>query len=51
MQDVIVRTRSYKIVNSNELKEALKNMRNDIGARISDVALYQSGLMVVKVKK
>ena len=51
MQDVIVRTRSYTIINSDELKEALKNMRNDIGARILDVALYQSGLMVVKVKE
>ena len=51
MQDVIVRTRSYTIIHSDELKEALKNMRNDIGARILDMALYQSGLMVVKVKE
>ena len=51
MQDVIVRTRSYTIINSDELKEALKNMRNDIGVRISDMALYQSGLMIVKVKE
>ena len=52
MQDVIVRTRSYTtIVNSDELKEALKNMRNDIGARILEMELYQSGLMVVKVKE
>ena len=53
MQDAIVRIRSYTIMNSDELKAALKNMRNDIGARISDVALYlyQSGLMVVKVKE
>ena len=51
MQDVIVRTRSYAIVNSDELKEALQNMRNDIGARILDMALYQSGLTVVKVKE
>ena len=50
MQDVIVRTRSYTIIDSDELQEALKNMRNDIGARILDMALYQSGLMVVKVK-
>ena len=41
MQYVIVRTRSYAIINSDELKEALKNMRNDIGAII----------LVVKVKK
>ena len=47
MQDVIVRTRSYTIFSSDELKEALKNMRKDIGARILDMALYQSGLMVV----
>ena len=47
MQDVILRTSSYTIINSDELKEVLKSMRNDIGARISDVALYQSGLMVV----
>ena len=51
MQDVIVRTRSYTIINSDELQEALKNMRNDIGARISDMALYQSGLMIVKIKE
>ena len=51
MQDVIVRTRSYTIIHSDELKEALKNMRNDIGAIILDMALYQSGLMVVKVKE
>ena len=51
MQDVIVRTRSYTIINSDELKEALKNMRNDIGARILDMALYQSGLVVVKVEE
>ena len=31
MQDVIVRTRSYTIIDSDELQEALKNMRNDIG--------------------
>ena len=51
MQDVIVRTRSYTKIDSDELQEALKNMRNDIGARILDMALYQSGLMVVKVKE
>ena len=31
MQDVIVRTRSYTIIDSDELQEALKNMRSDIG--------------------
>ena len=51
MQDVIVRTRSYTIINSDELKEALKNMRNDMGVRISDMALHQSGLMILKVKE
>ena len=51
MQDVIVRTRSYTVINYDELKEALKNMRNDIGAIILDMALYQSGLMVVKEKE
>ena len=50
MQDVIVRTRSFTIINS-ELKKALNNMRNDIGVRISDMALYQSGLMIVKIKE
>ena len=49
MQDVIVRTRSYTIINSDELKKALNNMRNDIGERISDMALYQSGLVIVKI--
>ena len=51
MQDVIVRTRSYTEIDSDELKEALKNMRNNIGARVLDMALYQSGLMVVKAKE
>ena len=51
MQDAIVRTRSYTIINSDELKAALKNMRNDIGARILDMALYQPGIMAVKVKE
>ena len=51
MQDVIVRTRSYTIINSDELQVALKNMRNDIGVRISDMALYQSGLMIVKIQE
>ena len=51
MQDVIVRTSSYTIINSDELNEVLKSMRNDIGAKILDMALYQSGLMAVKVKE
>ena len=51
IKDVIVRTRSYTKINSDELQEALKNMRNDIGARILGMALYQSGLMVVKVEE
>ena len=51
MRDVIVRTRSYTIIDSDELKKALNNMRNDIGVRISDMALYQSGLMIVKIKE
>jgi len=33
MQDVIVKTRSYTVIDYDELKEALKNMRNVIGAR------------------
>ena len=51
MQDILVRTRSYAIISSDELKEALQNMRKDIGAIILDMALYQSGLMVLKVKE
>ena len=51
MQDVIVRTRSYTVINSDELKKTLNNMRNDMGVRISDMALYQSGLMIVKIKE
>ena len=51
MQDVIVRTRSYTIINSDEVKEALKKRKKDFRARILDMALYQSGLMVVKVKE
>ena len=51
MQDVIVRTRSYTLINSDELKSVLKNMRRDIEVRILDMALYQSGLMIVKIKE
>ena len=51
MQDVILRTSSYTIINSDELKEVLKSMRNDIGARTVDMALYQSGLMAIDVKE
>ena len=51
MPDVIVRTWSYTTINSDELQEALKNMRKDIRVRISDMALYQSGLMIVKMKE
>ena len=51
MQDVIVRTRSYTIINSDELKSVLKSMRRDIEVRLLDVTLYQSGLMIVKVKE
>ena len=43
MQDVKVRTQSYTIISSDELQEALKNMRSDIGAGILDMELYQSG--------
>ena len=51
MQDVIVRTGSYTKIKSDEFQEALKNMRNDIGARILDMTLYQSVLRVVQVKE
>ena len=51
MQDVVVRARSYTIITSDELKKTLNNMRNDIGLRISDMALYQSGLMIAKIKE
>ena len=51
MQDVLLRTSSYTIINSDELKEVLNSMRNDIGARTLDMALYQSGLMAVEVKE
>ena len=58
MKNPFSKTRMMRCIDShtqqlilNELKEALKNMRNDIGARILDTALYQSGLMVVKVKE
>ena len=50
MQDIIVRTSSYTTINSDELKEVLESMRNDIGARTLDMALYQSGLMAVEIK-
>ena len=43
-QEVLVRTRSYTVVNSDELKRALTCMRQDIET-ILDMTLDQSGLV------
>ena len=48
-QEVIVRTRSYTIIDSDELKNALQNMRQNIETRIIEMSLDQSGLMIAKV--
>ena len=49
MQDIIVRIRLFTIINSDKLKETLKNLRINIGIRISDMAFYQSGLIIIKI--
>ena len=46
----ISRTRSYTITNEGDLKKALNHMKPDIETIILDMALYQSGLMIVKVE-
>ena len=43
-QEVLVRTRSYTVVNSDELKRALTCMRQDIETML-DMTLDQSGLV------
>ena len=50
-QEVVASTRSYTIINSDELKHAPKNMRQDIETRILEMALYQAGLMIAKVSE
>ena len=49
VRDVVVRTRSYTVVNEDDLKDALRRMRPDIETRILDMGLYQSGLIIDKV--
>ena len=49
-QLVSAKTRSYTINNEDDLKKALNNMKPDIETRILEMALYQSGLMIVKVE-
>ena len=48
-RNVTVRTRSYTIVNEEDLGNALKRMRPDVEARILDLGLYQSGLVISKI--
>ena len=47
-RNVTVRTRSYTIVNEEDLRNALKRMRPDVETRILDMGLYQSGLVISK---
>ena len=39
------------VVNSDELKRAMKSMRQDIETIIIEMALYQSGFMIAKVSE
>ena len=48
-RNVTVRTRSYTIVNEEDLRNALKRMRPDVETRILDMALYQSGLIISNI--
>ena len=48
-RNVTVRTRSYTIVNKEDLRNASKRMRPDIETRILDMGLYQSGLVINKI--
>ena len=49
-RNVTVKTRSYTIVNEEDLRNALKRMRPDVETRILDMALYQSGLIISNIK-
>ena len=48
-RNATVRTRSYTIVNEEDLRNALKRMRPDIETIILDMGLYQSGLIIHKI--
>ena len=48
-RNVTVRTRSYTIVNEEDLRNALKIMRPDVETRNLDMALYQSGLIISNI--
>ena len=48
-RNVIVRIRSYIIVNEEDLRNALKRMRSDVKTRILDMVLYQSGLIISNI--
>ena len=48
-QEAIVRLRSYTTIGSDESKNALQNMRQDIDTMIMEMALYQRGFMIAKV--
>ena len=45
-RNVTVRTRSYTIVNEEDLRNALKRMRPEVETRILEMALYQPGLKI-----
>ena len=45
-EEAIVRTRSYTTIGSDESKNALQNMRQDIDTIIMEMALYQCGFMI-----
>ena len=49
-RNVTVKSRSYIIVNEEDLRNALKRMRPDVETRILDMALYQSGLIISNIK-
>ena len=48
-EEAVVRTGSYTTIGSDEAKNALQNMRQDIDTMIMEMALYQCGFMIAKV--
>ena len=48
-RNVTVKSRSYTIVNEEDLRNELKRMRPDVETRSLDMALYQSGLIISNI--
>ena len=50
-QEVILRLRSNTIIDSDEIENALQNMRQDKETILMYIALYQRGFMIAKVNE